>query len=540
MSDTLRVSNIHFGNVASNYNQPQMGFTSVGIGSTTNYGFLQFFGTSNTLCWTANGTVGIGTTNPTAALQVNGNVSIGTRFLGTTDIVTAGVFWIGLNGTGTEFDRLAVGIVGNQTTGVVDTIQLNKNTNVLGNFIKQGTTTGYDTRISGGTATNSGYVDFFANGASRGYIGNASTVDVDIVAQNGAKLNFYTAGAKRLFIDTAGDTNIIGNFYKTGDTLGYNMNINGGTTSNSPNIDFYANFQRKMYIGYANATDAFITAENSANLNLGTQGVTRLMIDTPGNLVFGLTKAFYMYFNSAPNNAGFITNAGGDLSIFSGTSGVGNRLTVMAGGFVGISTGAPLARLTVRNGYNDGDTGGLCIDATDGAVYNMRLSSFVQGGSQVAYRFGVNNTTSSSPHTLVLGYNGNVGIGSSNPVERLDVAGTIRGYLFSTQQKFITVSVTGNNEIIPNSTNYALNPYFGTETILLITAHCTNYNSGNTISTSGYVAYSGVAPSYANAYGQVGVWGTGCQIVGSGYGIFLSVANASYYGTYRINIIRVN
>ena len=69
MSDTLRVSNIHFGNVASNYNQPQMGFTSVGIGSTTNYGFLQFFGTPNTLCWTANGTVGIGTTAPLAKLQ---------------------------------------------------------------------------------------------------------------------------------------------------------------------------------------------------------------------------------------------------------------------------------------------------------------------------------------------------------------------------------------------------------------------------------------------------------------------------------------
>jgi hypothetical protein len=47
-----------------------MGFTSVGIGSTANYGFLQFFGTPNTLCWTANGTVGIGTTNPGAPLYL--------------------------------------------------------------------------------------------------------------------------------------------------------------------------------------------------------------------------------------------------------------------------------------------------------------------------------------------------------------------------------------------------------------------------------------------------------------------------------------
>jgi hypothetical protein len=53
-----------------------MGFTSVGIGSTANYGFLQFFGTSNTLCWTANGTVGIGTPTPVALLDVNGSFRV--------------------------------------------------------------------------------------------------------------------------------------------------------------------------------------------------------------------------------------------------------------------------------------------------------------------------------------------------------------------------------------------------------------------------------------------------------------------------------
>lgn len=73
MSDTLRASNLHFGLNSSNFNQPQIGFTSVGIGSTANYGFLQFFGTSNTLCWTANGTVGIGTAAPGYLLDVYGS-----------------------------------------------------------------------------------------------------------------------------------------------------------------------------------------------------------------------------------------------------------------------------------------------------------------------------------------------------------------------------------------------------------------------------------------------------------------------------------
>jgi hypothetical protein len=317
---------------------------------------------------------------------------------------------------------------------------------------------------------------------------------------------------------------------------------------------------------------------DTGNVGIGSAAPTRLLdvkygtnADSTGQPTGPFIARIYNATNTSQQGGLFIKNnwansnatilevgndfVGGSYCSYLSIDGVGNtRFKVNNGGGVskdvlylqqttsrvGISTDAPLARLTVRNGYDDGDTGGLCIDSSDGNIYNMRLSSFVQGGSQVAYRFGVNNIGLSSPNTLVLGYNGNVGIGITNPSFALHVNGTITASLLSTQMKTITVNVTGNNEIIPNSTNYALNPYFGTETILLITAHCTTYNSGSTISTSGYVAYSGVAPSYANAYGQVGVWGAGCQIVGSGYGIFLSVANASYYGTYRINIIRVN
>jgi hypothetical protein len=62
----------------------------------------------------------------TNGLVVNGSVSVGNRLLGTTDTSPTGNFWIGLKGSGSESDRLAIAIVGNQATGAVSQITLNK------------------------------------------------------------------------------------------------------------------------------------------------------------------------------------------------------------------------------------------------------------------------------------------------------------------------------------------------------------------------------------------------------------------------------
>ncbi len=37
--------------------------------------------------------------------------------------------------------------------------------------------------------------------------------------------------------------------------------------------------------------------------------------------------------------------------------------------------------------YNDGNTGGLCIDSADTNIYNLRVFSYVQAGGQVGYKF---------------------------------------------------------------------------------------------------------------------------------------------------------
>jgi hypothetical protein len=63
----------------------------------------------------------------TGDLTVNGTTtSVGTRFLGSTDVSSFGNFLIGLRGTGTESERLGIAINGNSTTGLVDFVAIPK------------------------------------------------------------------------------------------------------------------------------------------------------------------------------------------------------------------------------------------------------------------------------------------------------------------------------------------------------------------------------------------------------------------------------
>ena len=69
---------IILGNALSTNNQPQIGYTQVGIGSTTNYASIGFASKINTICWTANGNVGIGTTAPISQLTIWNQTAVNT------------------------------------------------------------------------------------------------------------------------------------------------------------------------------------------------------------------------------------------------------------------------------------------------------------------------------------------------------------------------------------------------------------------------------------------------------------------------------
>jgi hypothetical protein len=154
---------------------------------------------------TRTGNANFGGTLTTGNLTVSGTTIVGNRFLGTTDTAPTGNFWIGLNGSGSESDRLAIALVGNQATGAVSEITLNKNVVLPTEFKKVGGASGTNSfSIRGTDALNSPYLEFFTANVRRSYIGFATATSMNVFAENGAVLQLGAEGVTRMTIQTNG------------------------------------------------------------------------------------------------------------------------------------------------------------------------------------------------------------------------------------------------------------------------------------------------------------------------------------------------
>jgi hypothetical protein len=145
--------------------------------------------------------------------------------------------------------------------------------------------------------------------------------------------------------------------------------LTGDDAGSSPYLTFYQGNLRRMFVGNATGTEAQISAENGAKLTFNTEGVKNLEIDTTGNLTMTHQKSLYLYNFGVSNNAGFKSEASGDLSIFTGTAGVATRMTIDRTGKVAIGTAPTTYQLEVLGTLKFGASATPVYVGTAGSIY---------------------------------------------------------------------------------------------------------------------------------------------------------------------------
>lgn len=319
------------------------------------------------------GNVGIGTTSPTEKLDVNGNINIRST--------ASGIRGIKRNGDG------------------------------------------YNLHLAGGSSLTGGsYVE--VNGGSRGGVGNAL---------NG-EINFVSGGSYQ-----SSQSAVVGNY-------NFKTQWNGGSAtlmhidSSTGNVGIGTTSPAGLlHVSSGTSGDAVVIIESDTDNNDENDNPQLQFKQDGGNTIakLGLSgDAGTIFTNSLANTAYFGNDEAASVQLYTNTTA---RLTIESGGDVGIGTTNPSAKLEV-----EGLNAGLELDAL------ILKNNSTTSGTATVLKF-VNSTDSTSANNtsyiksirnagndndLVFGTYandrmtidslGNVGIGTTNPSEKLEVAGNAR------------------------------------------------------------------------------------------------------------------
>ena len=426
-----------------------------------------------------------------------------------------------------------------QARGVVGSIQTTGSTAYID--VAVGT---YST-INPNNATstiNTGYLFFGVNGSGTGTYNNRWGVYISSPVNNyfsgGAQIGGSAVGstsAAGLGVGTS-PSGTAGSISMTGSLTGASS-ITMGSQSNKATIAYTTNTARTYTMPDAGADASFVMTEGTQTINGAKTFSNNVAMSANLDVSGDLTVADkIVHLNDTNTNIRF--PAADTVTVE--TNGV-ERLRVDSSGNVGIGISNPLAKLDVyqpsavvglasaRFGVNAG--GGSPASLSGLTTYwnlsdGLAESSLVYGNSPYSFMtFGKHDGTSYS-ETMRINADGNVGIGTSDPTEKLHISGNIRvtgAYFDSTNSKGTA------GQVLTSNSTHSYWAAVGAATNLVLTGSVTEDVDNTT-----YTAVTGTVALSAAA-GTIQVWTLSGSVtsvtdsLSSGQYITLMIADGTAY-----------
>ena len=394
------------------------------------------------------GNVGIGTTSPNYKLEVSGTLGVnrtdGIIFAGsaaaglgnkiTSDTSNNFIFSTSLPSipyaTSTRMTILNNGNVGIGTTSPDTKLEVSSSS---GGVLRLTST---DTSVA--TGESIGRVEFKSNDFSTG--GNNVVGFVDCLATNPGSsyaLTFGTGNAaaatERMRISQSGSVGI----GTTSPTVELQVGNFGGLET--PEIIVAGGISSQIQLRTTNATGSFA--------QVGFGGSQFANSNTAGKIKYTHTS------QTSPT-----------LDVMSFRVNYSDRMVINGLGNVGIGTTSPGGKLEINGGIGVATTGGTFILRQDGNAATDGIA--ITSSNAASHRIWkdangkLNIGSSSLPSSLVQDLSGNVGIGTTSPSEKLEVAGSVKATASTDAYKgYIKQSIACIATEKAASANYNLIPY---------------------------------------------------------------------------------